>query len=83
MFGNMQQTFNHLDQCASALADLSRSGVYSEGRIEACIGSYLAGFTPTQTATMRDALADLFIKKAPISELRDRIRDRILLRRDL
>jgi hypothetical protein len=69
-----------LDQCASCLADLSRSGVYSERRIDDCVNSYLAGFSVTQTATMRQELARLFSGEASISELSDRIRDRILRR---
>jgi hypothetical protein len=68
-----------LDQCASDLADLLQSGVYSERRIDLYVDSYLVGFGP-ETAAKRQELADLFVETASVSELRDRIRDRILRR---
>jgi hypothetical protein len=67
-----------LDQCASYLGDLSRSGeAYSERRVDACVDGYLVGFS-AETAKRRKELAEAFGEKAQISELSERMRKRIL-----
>jgi len=71
-----------LDQCASCLADRSRSGEeYSEkleNWIDAQVDAYLAGFRVAETATKRMELARLFSGKAPATELSEHMRKRIL-----
>ena len=67
-----------LEQCASYLADRSRSGEeYSENWIDAQVDACLVGFG-AETATKRIELARLFSGKAPDTELSERMRKRIL-----
>jgi len=62
-----------LEQCVDELLRLT---TYSETKIDVIVNTYLAGFG-RQTATMRAQLADTFKKRAPPSELSDRIWRRI------
>jgi hypothetical protein len=67
-----------LEQCAGDLVDLARTGdAYSESRIDAAVDACLVG-SGTATAAKRKELADLFKAKAPVSDLSDRIRKRIM-----
>jgi len=72
--GNGLQTMRPtLEQCVDELLRLT---TYSETKIDVIVNTYLAGFG-RQTATMRAQLADTFKKRAPPSELSDRIWRRI------
>ena len=72
-FGPMQmtRTVGHcVDELASHIA-------YSERVIDAIVDSYLVGFG-AQTASKRIELAEAFRQRVPVSELAERIRQRIL-----
>jgi hypothetical protein len=63
-----------MDYCVDRLAGL---GDYSELVIDATVDSYLVGFGK-QTASKRIELAEAFRQRVPVSELAERVRQRIL-----
>jgi hypothetical protein len=72
-FGPIQMT-RTMDYCVDRLADLS---AYSELVIDATVDSYLVGFGE-QTAGKRLELAEAFRQRVAVSELAERIQQRIL-----
>jgi hypothetical protein len=68
-----------LEQSADFLADLSRSNAeYSEALIDPTVDAYVVGFGPLATKPRRDELAAAFIARAPVSDLTELIRKRIM-----
>jgi hypothetical protein len=69
-----------LEQCASYLAELSRSGEYSECRIDTCVSGYPVLFKGYHSRVIeeKERLAQAFREAAPESDLSERIRKRIL-----
>jgi hypothetical protein len=68
------------EQCATYLADLSKSGSCSDDQINAALSSYLANFgNPSwELAARREELAVAFREQAPESGLSDNIFKRIV-----